>query len=797
MPKCICLLGIAAMSIGIYSAAISAPAKKTKTAKPIKPLIIKNIGVTPKMSKSDPIEKKITELMAKMSLEEKIGQLSQYGGGLDANGEKDLAAGKVGSVLSIGGNEEQIRDRVNQLQKIAVEKSRLGIPLIVGHDIIHGCRTTFPIPLGIGATFDPESARIASRFAATEARASGISWTFAPMIDVARDARWGRTAEGCGEDPYLTAQMGAAMVKGFQGDDLSAQNAVAACAKHFTAYGAGEGGRDYDTADLSQQTLYNVYLYPYIDAVKAGMQTVMPSFNEVGGMPMSCNKELLTDWLKDKVGFDGFAVSDANAVYELINHKVAADRAEAAKLAVEAGMDMDMGSNCFRDTLAEQVKSGAVSMKTIDEACRRVLRVKFRLGLFEHPYTDVDLLSKINHSPEAVAATRKAAQKSIVLLKNEGNLLPLAKSAKSIAVIGPLAADAYTMIGTWGGLARGTDCVSILDGIKQAASTGTQINYAQGCSLPGRYFDADANKHAASTKGIPEAVEAARKSDIVVLAIGEHAGMSGEASSRSSIELPGVQQQLVEAVCAVGKPVVVILCSGRAMAIPWIAQNVPSILAVWHPGNEAGHAIADVVFGDYNPGGRLPVTFPPSTGFCPMYYNHKNTGRPIGSHNIFSAGYCDAENKPVYPFGHGLSYTTFEYTNLKVEPSSNRLDAEVKVSVDVENTGSMLGDEVVQLYLQDVVANPTRPVKELKGFQRITLQPGATKHIEFVLDSAKIGYFNNDGNIEVQPGLFKVWVGGSSEGGLEGNFTLSSGAAVKQNSKDDGANTGYVGGVIK
>lgn len=750
------------------------------------------------ISKNNPIERKITNLMARMNLEEKIGQLTQYGGGLDKNGEDDVRKGKVGALLSLSGSGAEIRDRVNQLQRIAVEQSRLHIPLIIGHDVIHGCRTTFPIPLGIAASFDPGCAESASRIAATEARASGIHWTFAPMIDVARDSRWGRMAEGCGEDPYLNSVMGAAMVKGFQGNNLAGQDAVAACAKHFTAYGAAEAGRDYDTADISKSTLYNVYLYPYIAAVEAGMQTVMPSFNEVDGIPMSCNKELLAGWLKTKMGFDGFAVSDANAVHELVNHGVAATRADAARLALSAGMDMDMGSNCFKDSLAELLKSGEVKISQINDAVRRILRVKFRLGLFENPYTDQELLAKVERIPQSIAEARRIAQKSMVLLKNQDGLLPLSKGTGSIAVIGDLAVDAGSMLGTWAALGRSSDVVTILDGIKKAVSAGSTVSYTQGCSLPGRYFDAPRNAAAANSDGIAKAVDAARKADIAVVVLGEHAGMNGEASSRSEIELPGLQQQLIEAVYAVGKPVVVVLVNGRALAIPWIAEHVPAILDSWHAGDETGSAVADVLFGDYNPAGRLPVTFPKSTGFCPMYYNRKNAGRPVGSHQIFSVGYMDTEYAPVYPYGYGLSYTTFEYTKLKVDPSSAEISADIHVSVDVKNTGTRAGDEVVQLYLQDVVSIPTRPVKELKRFDRITLQSGETKRLEFTLKSRDIAYFDDRGDALIQPGLFRVWVGGNSVSGPQGEFTLANGGSKTHSLKDEAKhNTGYVGGVNK
>ena len=752
------------------------------------------------MSKNDnSIEQKVNQLLSKMTLEEKIGQVTQYGGGLSPDGEKDLRNGQIGSVLSIQGSAEDIRNRVNELQHIAVEQSRLHIPLIVGFDVIHGFRTTFPIPLGMGATFDPDSCQLAARVAGREARAAGISWTFAPMIDVARDARWGRIAEGCGEDPYLTSMLGAAMVKGFQGDNLASQDAVAACAKHYLAYGAAEGGRDYDTADISVSTIYNVYLPPYRAAVDAGVQTVMPSFNEIGGIPMSCNKEMLTNVLKKQLGFDGFLISDAGAVGELLNHGVAGTRADAAMLAINAGMDMDMGSNCFKDSLVDLINSGKVKESTLDESVRRILRVKFRLGLFDHPYTDVSLLDKVELCPEHIAAAKKVAEKSIVLLKNDGNLLPLSKNVHSIAVIGSLADDRGAQFGTWAALTCPEKAVSVLDGIKNAVSPDTVVRYEPGCSLPGRYFETQRWENSMKTDGFAAAIDAAKKSDVVVLVVGENPSMSGEASSRNDISLPCVQEQLVEAIYAAGKPVVVVLMNGRPMAIPWIAEKIPAILEIWHPGIQAGPAAADVLFGDYNPGGKLPVTFPKSTGQCPSYYNHKNSGRPFGSHIVFSVGYCDSAYQPTFPFGYGLSYTTFEYSNLKVDPAVAKLNGSIHVSADVKNTGSRDGDEVVQLYIRDMVSSITRPVKELKGFRRISLKPGESKTVSFTLTSKDIEYYDNNGKPLIEPGLFKVWVGGSSVSGLEGEFNLTdnNNSKAPTQTKDEDKNTKYFGGVVK
>ena len=746
---------------------------------------------------NDPIEHKINALLAKMTLKEKIGQTTLCASG-DPKLDQYIRDGSVGATTSLRGTAQQIRDRINEIQRIAVNETRLHIPLIVGYNVIHGFRTTFPIPLGLGASFDPESCEIVSRDSAREARAAGISWTLGPMIDVGRDARWGRVAEGYGEDPYLTSAMASAMVRGFQGKNVADSTSVAACAKHFVAYGACEGGRDYDTTDISNSTLYNVYLPPFRAAVEAGAETFMSSFNEVDGTPITCDRELMTGWLRNECRFDGFVVSDANSIHELTNHGVAGDRADAARLAITAGTDLDNGSSCFRENLEELIKSGTLKISVLDEAVRRILRVKFRLGLFEHPYTDEALLPRVEHCAEHVINARKVAERSIVLLKNNKNLLPLSKEIGSIAVIGPLAGDKAALLGTWAAIGRGEDVVSILDGIKQVVSPNTAVRYEPGCVVPTRYTNEKCEEQSKDTSGIAAAVEAARQSDIAIVVLGEHGAQSGEAGSRSSIELPGVQQQLLEAVYTVGKPVVVVLANGRPLAIPWIAENVPAILEVWHGGDQAGSATAAVLFGDYNPGGKLPTTFPKGTGFCPEYYDHMNAGRPAGTHPTFSVGYCDAKYEPVFPFGYGLSYTTFEYSNLKVEPGTLKIGAPVHVSIDVKNTGGRVGDEVVQLYIHDVVSSKTRPVKELKGFKRITLDPGEIKHVQFTLTSKELEYYNSNGKPMLEPGAFDVWVGGSSQTGLKGEFVLSDGSGkYKKTSADPAKNTGYVGGVAK
>lgn len=766
----------------------------------------KSVETQSKMKKSNTSERAVSDeliehqvnmLLAKMTLGEKIGQVSQYGGPRGTEEDEAVRQGKVGSFLSFPGSAEEIRKEVDHLQHIAMEKSRLHIPLLMGFDAIHGFRTTFPIPLALGASFDPSMGELMGRVTAKEARSAGINWTFGPMIDIARDARWGRIAEGCGEDPYLTSAFAAAMVKGFQGSRLSSSDSIAACAKHFVGYGACEGGRDYDTADFSLSTLNNVYLPPYRAAVSAGVQTVMASFNEIGGSPVTSSRYLLTDTLKKEMGFNGFIVSDANAIYELINHGVAGNRMEAAQCAMTAGIDMDMGSGCYQENLAELIRSGKISQGNLDEAVRRVLRVKFKLGLFENPYTEEHLLEKLVMCPEHVAAARKAAQESIVLLKNDNNLLPLSKDIHSIAVIGPLADDRAAQLGTWGCLGRAEDAISVLDGIKHIVSPQTEVIYAHGCDIPGRYFETDRNIAASKTDGFSEAIDAAKKADAVILVVGEKQDQSGEAGSHASISLSGVQEQLVESVFAAGKPTVVVLMNGRPLAIPWIAQNVSAIVEAWHLGVQAGPATADVLFGDYNPGGKLPATFPKDANECPTYYNRKNSGRPVGSSSLFAVGYYETVYEPVFPFGYGLSYTNFKYSNLKVSPTSAPLNETVQISADITNTGSRTGDEVAQLYLRDVVSSTTRPVKELKGFQRITLKPGETRTVTFSLGPKEIEYYDFFGKPKIEPGLFKVWVGSSSKDGLEGQFILKSGSKTTIPTKGSMQNTGYVGGFQK
>ncbi|HMG72751.1 MAG TPA: beta-glucosidase BglX [Pyrinomonadaceae bacterium] len=712
-------------------------------------LTLSSLPVSAQVRRPD-IENRINALLARMTLAEKLGQLQQLDG--EANGNfrpehRDLARkGLLGSTLNVRGVQ-----RTNELQAIAMKESRLKIPLIFGFDVIHGYRTIFPVPLGEASSWDPAAAEKSASIAAAEARSAGVHWTFAPMVDIARDARWGRIVEGAGEDTYLGAIMARARVRGFQGRDYSAPDRVLACAKHWVAYGAAEAGRDYNTTDISERTLREVYLPPFKAARDEGVGTFMSAFNDLNGVPSSANPFTLTTVLRNEWKFDGFVVSDYTSVQELINHGSAADEKEAAREALNAGVDMEMVSRLYNNHGAELLRSGRVSLATINEAVRRILRIKFRLGLFDRPYADEGRERSALLSPENLAAAREIASRSQVLLKNDHETLPLSKEVKSIALVGPLANDQKDLLGSWTGDGDVANAVTLLDGIKAKVSPATKINFAKGCDI-----DSD------SIAGIDEAVRAARKSDVVIVAVGESADMSGEASSRSSLDLPGRQLDLVKAVQATGKPVIVVLMNGRPLTINWIAENTPAILETWFGGTQAGNAIADVIFGDVNPGGKLPVTFPRTVGQEPLYYNHKNTGRPPDAKNKYSSKYLDVPWTPLFPFGYGLSYTQFLLSNLRLSQRSIRPDGWLTVSVEVTNTGKRTGDEVVQLYIRDVAASVTRPVRELKGFQRVTLRPGEKRMVEFTLTPALLGFHNREMRFVVEPGEFKVMVGRSS-----------------------------------
>jgi beta-glucosidase len=732
------------------------------------PLLLSRAAVADKIGVVSRVEARIDALIAEMTVAEKAGQLTQIWGSeaqdtnpVTAKTKLDdlfgqIRGGMVGSLLGAHGAEY-----VNTLVRVSIEESKHGIPLIIGNDVIHGYRTIFPIPLGGAATWDPKLVEQSERVAAIECSAAGTHWTFAPMIDLCRDPRWGRIAEGAGEDPLLGSAMAAARVRGFQGKDLKAKDTVLACAKHYVAYGAAEGGRDYNTVDISLQTLHDVYLPPFKAAVDAGVGTLMSSFNEINGVPATANRYTLTTVLRDQWGFNGFVVSDWSSVSEMIVHGYAADPSDATAKAIIAGVDMDMSARVYRETLPNLVKSGRVPMSVLDEAVRRVLRMKFALGLFDNPYLDPAVEARVMLTPEHRELARDVARHSFVLLRNEGSLLPIRQDVKTVAVIGPFADNQRDPLGTWAGIGKEEDVVTVLDGLKRRAGSGVTINHAKGCDAAG-----DDNS------GFEEATKLARRSDLVVLVIGETREMSGEAHSRSSIALPGVQRELAKALVATGKPVAVVLMNGRPMALPWLAENVPAILVTWHAGIECGNAVADVLFGDFNPCGKLPAAFPRVTGQVPFYYNHKNTGRPPTDER-YTSKYIDLPSNPLYPFGFGLSYTTFEYGDLKIAKDEFSASGELKVTAKITNTGQRSGTEVAQLYVRDLVASSTRPVRELKAFKSVTLKPGESQTVSFNVPAKDLGFHNWDMAYVVEPGEFQVWVGGSSEGGLEGKFRIA------------------------
>ena len=714
------------------------------------------------MDPNQPINRRVKDLLGRMTLDEKIGQMCQYSG-FEEKHEALVKQGKVGSLLNVFGAEN-----TNKVQKGALKHSRLSIPLIFGLDVIHGYSTIFPIPLALASSWDPEIVGKTASIAADEAASEGIHWTFSPMVDIARDPRWGRIAEGAGEDPHLGSAMARAMVEGYQGDNLADPGTIVACPKHYVAYGGAEGGRDYNTVDISERVLRETYLPPFKAAiVEAGAGTTMSAFNDLNGVPASANRYTLTSILREEWGFDGFVVSDWNSIGELVNHGIAGTPAEAGREAVNAGVDMDMQGNVYQGNLAQLVKEGHVSEKAVDEAVKRILRIKFLLGLFERPYVDPERAAKVIRSEANIEVALEAARRSIVLLKNEGNLLPMKKDIGSVAVVGPLADDRSAPLGSWSCQGNSKDVVTVLDGIKSRFSPKTKVLYAKGCEVEGT-----------STQGIEDAVRIAKESDVAVVVVGESAEMSGEAACRASLDLPGVQEQLVRAIHATGVPVVEVLMNGRPLSISWSAEHVPAILEAWFLGIQGGNAIADVIVGNHNPGGKLPATFPRSVGQVPIHYNHKNTGRPP-SPDKWTSKYLDVPSTPLFPFGHGLSYTRFEYDNLQISPKRIGPEGKVKISAEVKNVGDRKGDEVVQLYLRDVVASVTRPVKELKGFKKITLERGEKNTVNFTLSSEQLSFINRNLKRVVEPGMFKVMVGGSSEDiQLTGSFEVKEQAKV-------------------
>jgi beta-glucosidase len=709
---------------------------------------------------SPEIEKKVSRLLARMTPAEKLGQLQQLCGAWtgDALPEdyKLARQGELGSMIFVRGAR-----RTADLQRVAVNESRLKIPILFAFDVIHGYRTIFPVPLGEAASWDPSAAEQSSSIAAEEASAGGVRWTFAPMVDIARDPRWGRIVEGAGEDPFLCMAMAAARVRGFQGTNYGSPGKIVACAKHWVAYGAAEGGRDYNTAEVSERTLREIYFPPFKAALDAGVGTFMSAFNDLDGVPCTANSFTLSQVLRGEWHFDGVVVSDYNAVKELITQGVAADDKEAAEQALAAGVDMEMFSRLYRENADELMREHKISPATIENAVCRVLRLKYQLGLFDHPYADETIEKATLLNAAHRAAARELASRTFVLLKNDHATLPISRQMKSIAVIGPLADDPQSMIGSWSGDGRTADAVSLLAGIRANVSAGTKINYAKGCEVLGD-----------STEGFGEAENAARHSDFVVVAVGESADMSGEAASRSSLDLPGRQLELIQAIHATGKPYAVVLMNGRPLSINWVATNSPAILETWFSGTEGGNAIADTLFGDANPAGKLPVTFPRFVGQVPIYYNHKNTGRPPGSDPKSASQYIDIPWTPLYPFGYGLSYTQFKFSGLQLSSTRIRPDGSVVVSVDVENGGDRAGDEVVQLYIHDIATSVTRPVRELKGFKRISLRPGESRHVEFTLGPRELGFYSRNLRFAAEPGMRKLFVGDSSEGGLESSFDI-------------------------
>ena len=727
----------------------------------------------------------IDQLMKKMTLEEKIGQLNLPVTGEITTGQakssdvaKRIRNGEVGGLFNLKGVE-----RIREVQRQAVEESRLGIPLLFGMDVIHGYETIFPIPLGLSCTWDMKAIEESARIAAVEASADGISWTFSPMVDVSRDTRWGRVSEGNGEDPFLGAAIARAMIRGYQGKDMSRNDEIMACVKHFALYGASEAGRDYNTVDMSRQRMFNEYMLPYQAAVEAGVGSVMASFNEVDGVPATGSKWLMTDVLRKQWGFDGFVVTDYTGINEMIDHGMG-DQQTVAALALNAGVDMDMVSDAFSGTLKKSVEEGKVSAAAIDAACRRILEAKYKLGLFDNPYKycDVNRPKKQIFTKEHRAIARKTASESFVLLKNEG-VLPLSKKG-TIAVVGPLANTRSNMPGTWSVAAVLDNAPSLVEGLREVVGDRAKVVTAKGSNLIG---DADYEKRATmfgrelhrdnrtDRELLDEALKVAAGADVIVAALGESSEMSGESSSRTNLEMPDVQRALLQELLKTGKPVVLVLFTGRPLVLTWEEEHVPAILNVWFGGSEAAYAISDVLFGDVNPSGKLTATFLQNVGQIPLFYNHKNTGRPLQEGRWFEkfrSNYLDVSNEPLYPFGYGLSYTTFAYSDIHLSSTEMSADGELTATVTVTNTGSRDGAEVVQLYIRDLVGSVTRPVKELKGFEKIFLEAGESRKVSFSITPELLKFYNYDLQFVCEPGDFDVMIGGNSRDVKKARFLL-------------------------
>lgn len=727
-------------------------------------------GQTVAKNSNDEVEQKVEALLAKMTLKEKIGQMSQShlrSEKMDSYKEK-LQKGLIGSFLNV-----EDRERGNELQKIAVEESRLGIPLIFGRDVIHGFKTIFPIPVGQSCSWNPDLVKEAAAIAAKEAAASGIHWTFAPMIDITRDPRWGRVAETCGEDTYLTSQFAAAMVKGFQGEDLADPQTIAACGKHYVGYGAAESGKDYNTTWIPEPLLRNVYLPSFKAAVDAGLATIMSAFNDINGIPASGNEFTLRRVLRDEWNFDGFVVSDWGSMIEMKNHGYCIDDKDVALKSIKAGVDMEMVSESYINYIEELINEKIIVEELINNSVRNVLRIKFRLGLFDNPYcsepSEPVILTENN-----LNTAKELAKQSMVLLQNNNSLLPLSKDIKSLAIIGPMADAPKDQLGCWIPDGKAEDSQTPLHAITKYLGEKVKINYAKGiekCSSKNK-------------DGFTEAVNAAKKSDAVILFVGEENNISGEAKSRAFINLPGVQEDLIAKIAGTGKPVVLVIMAGRPLTFSESAKKISSVLYAWQPGTMGGPAVAELIFGDESPSGKLSISLPRTVGQIPVYYSHKNTGRPPSKNSLgmemgtplnpkeYNSKYIDVDFTPQYPFGFGLSYTTFEYSNLTISKQKPGLNETLTVKADVKNTGQMIADEIVQLYIRDLTGSLTRPVKELKRFERISLKAGESKTVEFELPVNELGFYNNDGKYIVEPGNFHLWVAPNSDEGLKAEFEV-------------------------
>jgi beta-glucosidase len=726
------------------------------------------------------VEAKVDSVLALMTLEEKVGQLVQYNGSWDLTGpasemnnkqkEENLKAGKVGAMLNVLSVEA-----TKEAQKLVMENSRLKIPLMFGYDVIHGYTTIFPVPLAETASWDLEAMEKTAEIAALESAANGVNWTFSPMIDVSRDARWGRIMEGSGEDPYLTSKVAVAKVKGYQSNDLANPRSIAATAKHFAGYGFGEAGRDYNTVHIGENELHNTILPPFKEAAKAGVATFMNAFNDIDGTPATAHKTLQREILKKEWDWDGFVVSDWGSIPEMIAHGLARDKKHAAQIALNAGSDMDMEGGAYESSLVNLVEKGKVSQEYIDDAVKRVLRVKFKLGLFDDPYlyANLELLENISFEEHKNVA-RDVAKKSIVLLKNENDLLPIQDSIKKIAVIGPLADDKDTPIGNWRAQGEANSAVSLLEGLKNNMNEEVEISYAKGADLGlgERSFLMPLKINETDTSGFQEAINKASEADLVIMALGEDAFQTGEGRSQVDVGLAGVQQELLKEIRKVNKNIVLVLINGRPLEITYASENIPAIVEAWQLGSESGNAIADVLLGDYNPSGKLPVSFPRAIGQEPLYYNQKSTGRPSNPTHVTYSGYTDEKKDALYPFGFGLSYTSFEYGDLTISEEELTPGSPIEVSFSLSNTGEKEGKEIVQLYIKDIVASTTRPIKELKGFEAVSLAPGETKTVTFEINEEMLQFYTANEKWESEAGEFEVMVGGNSRDLQKVKFSL-------------------------